>query len=122
MTVSETVLVSPNSVAACACVFLCHGVLLALALALADAATARDPPILQAGQLLHEQTIADLLADLEETKSAYRTKRDAARAAEGAARKAKRELSASRAVRCAAWPNHAPCVLLGSVIMPSVLF
>lgn len=56
----------------------------------------------QAGHLLHEQKIADLLADLEETKSAYRAKREAARAAEGAARKTKRELGASRAVRCGA--------------------
>eukprot|EP00752_Nemacystus_decipiens_P016359 g14628.t2 len=53
----------------------------------------------KAGQLLHDQKIAHLLADLEETKSAYRAKREAARAAEGAARKARRELGASMAVR-----------------------
>lgn len=56
-------------------------------------------PLHQAGRLLHEQKTADLLADLEETKSAYRAKREAARDIEGAAKKAKRELSGSRAVR-----------------------
>eukprot|EP00903_Cladosiphon_okamuranus_P005634 g5600.t1 len=52
----------------------------------------------KAGQLAYEQKTANLLADLEETKSAFRAKRDAARAAEAAARKFKRELGTSRAV------------------------
>ncbi|CAM9141448.1 unnamed protein product [Scytosiphon promiscuus] len=54
---------------------------------------------IKARQLLHERQVPALLAELEETKSVYQAKRAAARQEEGAARNAKRELSAIVAAR-----------------------
>ncbi|CAN0062836.1 unnamed protein product [Ectocarpus fasciculatus] len=53
----------------------------------------------KAEKLILDERIANLVSALEVTKSAYQGKREAAREAEGAARKAKRELSSFEATR-----------------------
>ncbi|CAM9130156.1 unnamed protein product, partial [Ectocarpus sp. 12 AP-2014] len=53
----------------------------------------------KAEKLILDEKIANLISALEVTKSAYQDKREAAREAEGSARKAKRELSSFEATR-----------------------
>ncbi|CAM9206635.1 unnamed protein product, partial [Hapterophycus canaliculatus] len=62
--------------------------------------------LMKARQLLHEKEVAALLITLEEAKSVCKVKREATRQKEGAARKAKRELSALGAARWVYSPNQ----------------
>lgn len=72
-------------------------------------------PKSQAEKFLLDEKIAKLISALEVTKSAYQGKREAAREAEVAARKAKRELSSFEATRWVLLKDTASCMLLDYV-------